>query len=164
MQRHLEQRARVVRVSGDHAWVRAARGSGCRVCASGRGCGVGLFGRLAGDRCPTIKVRNTIGAGVGAAVVVAVDAAAAARGGWWAYGVPLGAFLAGLLVSQAPAWPAPIAADLAGAAGAALGLALAYGMQRAGLGGSAAVAGLTPTIVRYDTVVEFSNSEGEQYV
>lgn len=103
-----ETDAIVVRIEGDHAWVRA-RGPGhaCGACSQKDGCHVaaGAFidGDQGGEGAPgqpasrLLCLPNTIHARPGDAVVIRAGNGAVLRAVWLAYGVPLALALLGAL-------------------------------------------------------------------
>jgi sigma-E factor negative regulatory protein RseC len=100
-----DSEAVVARLDGEHAWLEVCRPSACGNCASAGTCGSGHGGRLQ-------RVRNTIGARVGDAVIVTVADGAVLKAALWSYLMPLLLGLAG----------AAVGAALAGDAGALIGL------------------------------------------
>lgn len=117
----IEQRGRVVALSGDEARVRLGGQSGCAACDAGRGCGAGLFGRLLQRGDTEVTVVNRLGLAPGAPVTLGIAesdylALVMALFGW-----PLLAALAGAALAHALAAPAlggsPWALDVATAAG-----------------------------------------------
>jgi len=94
----------VVRLEGDHAWVRAAgAGSACGACERQGGCqssGMGsvldgVLGR--GEATRLLRLPNTIHARPGDAVVVCAAEGAVLSAVWLAYGMPLLLALAGAI-------------------------------------------------------------------
>ncbi|MDO8959953.1 MAG: SoxR reducing system RseC family protein [Rhodocyclaceae bacterium] len=97
----------VVRLEGDHAWVRAAgAGSACGACERQGGCqssGMGsvldgVLGR--GEATRLLRLPNTIHARPGDAVVVCAAEGAVLSAVWLAYGIPLLLALAGAIVGK----------------------------------------------------------------
>lgn len=66
----IEQQGRVLSTTGDRASVRLGGQPDCAVCAAGRGCGAGLFGRMLRRRPVVLDLDNAVGARNGQAVVV----------------------------------------------------------------------------------------------
>lgn len=94
----------VVRLEGDHAWVRAeGAGSACGACEQRGGCqsaGMGsvLDGVLGRGQAPRLlRLPNRIHARPGDAVVVCAAEGAVLRAAWLAYGIPLLMALAGAI-------------------------------------------------------------------
>jgi len=94
----IEERAGVVAVEGEFAWVEAERASGCSGCASRGSCGTSVLARTLGRRRVRVKALNGIGARPGEQVVIGVQESDLIRGTLAVYLVPLiGLFIGGLL-------------------------------------------------------------------
>lgn len=97
-----ETDAVVVRIEGDHAWVRA-RGPGhaCGGCAQKDGCHVAAGGVIEGalgqPASRLLRLPNPIHARPGDAVVIRAGDGAVLRAVWLAYGLPLSLALLGAL-------------------------------------------------------------------
>jgi positive regulator of sigma E activity len=116
----------VVRLEGDHAWVRAeCAGSACGSCERKGGCqSAGLGSVLDGlpDRKQStllLRLPNTIRARQGDAVVICAIDGAVLRAVWLAYGIPLllalaGAILMSFLTGSEPASAMGMIAGLIG--------------------------------------------------
>lgn len=116
----LEERALVLEVSGDQAWLRCERQAACARCAEGKGCGSGLFSRLLGDRLEAVPVHNALQVEPGDVVMLGLEPAAVENAAWLVYGLPLLGLLLGALAGQAAGTgdlPAVIGAMLGGALG-----------------------------------------------
>lgn len=102
-----ETDAIVVRIEGDHAWVRAAgAGNACGACARKEDCrsaasGSSLIDGALGEAQATrlLCLPNTIGARPGDAVVIRAADGAVLAAVWRAYGVPLLLALGGTLAA-----------------------------------------------------------------
>jgi len=105
----IEQQGRIASLQGLRATVLLGASVGCPVCAAGRGCGAGVFGRLIARKPMSLELDNPLQLQVGQSVQVAITEA----------------FFMGLLLRL---YILPL---LAGLAGAALGHYLAdrYAMQ-----------------------------------
>lgn len=98
----------VVRVDGEHAWVRAeSAGKACGACAQRDSCGSFSIGNLM-DGLPAqdgqkrlLRLPNTIHARPGDAVVICAAEGMVLRAVWRAYGVPLLLGLAGAMAGKA---------------------------------------------------------------
>ncbi len=113
----VERLVRVEAVEGRLARVTADRLGGCGGCSERSGCG---HAALMGDRPPLrLTVENTLAARPGDWVVVGMPAAGLLGPLLWAYGLPLGGFLAGVL---AGAGFGSAGAMACGAAGLAVGV------------------------------------------
>jgi len=96
----------VVRLEGEFAWVRAAgAGSACGACAHKDGCNSSATGTLLDGALShparLLRLKNTIQACPGEAVVICVADGVVLRAIWMAYGVPLLLALAGAMVAIA---------------------------------------------------------------
>lgn len=110
----------VVRLDGDHVWVRTdSPGHACGGCARRDGCHTpSLLGSVMdGQRSGLLRLPNAIAARPGDAVVVYVPEATMWRAIGLAYGLPLVLALAGMLVAKSL-----FASDLAAMTGLLLGL------------------------------------------
>lgn len=96
----IEQYATVVAVEHDRVTVEARRGTGCGTCASGGGCGAGVFGSLFGNRSSPIEVTTDMAVQPGDEVVIGMPENALLLGSLWVYFVPLLLFMAGSLVGR----------------------------------------------------------------
>ncbi len=113
----VERLVRVEAVDGRFAQVTADRLGGCGGCSEKSGCG---HAALMGDRPPLrLTVENVLAAQPGDWVVIGMPSAGLLGALGWAYGLPLGGFLAGVL---AGASFGSAAAFFCGAAGMAAGL------------------------------------------
>lgn len=122
----------VVRLEGDHAWVRVeGAGNACGACAQKGGCqSAGLGSVLDGvlGQAPAtqlLRLPNTIHARPGDAVVVCAVEGAVLRAVWLAYGIPLLLALAGAMILNALT-----GSELAAVAGLLCGLLGGYFVMR----------------------------------
>ncbi|MDX1569473.1 MAG: SoxR reducing system RseC family protein [Xanthomonadales bacterium] len=90
------QAGRVVRLDERAATVAVAPVSGCSRCAEGRGCGLGLFAGLLGERTREITVPARPGLQVGQSVRLEINPSALVAASLLAYGIPLLGLLLGL--------------------------------------------------------------------
>ncbi|MDZ7754308.1 MAG: SoxR reducing system RseC family protein [Gammaproteobacteria bacterium] len=96
----IEQAATVVTVNQGHITVESQRATACGTCASGGGCGIGVLGRLFGNRSSRIEVTADMAVQPGDEVVIGVPEDALLLGSLWLYLVPLLLFIAGSLVGR----------------------------------------------------------------
>lgn len=116
-----DSEAVVARLEGDQAWLEILdRPAGCGKCEKAGGCGGGGDGQVRLQR-----VRNSIGAQVGDAVLVSVPDGAVLKAAVWSYVVPLALALTGALVGTL------LGGDVAAVVGAALGLGVGWISLRA---------------------------------
>ena len=125
-----ETDAVVVRLEGDHAWVRAAgAGSACGACSHKEGCPSSASGAVldgvSGQPSHLMRLANTIHARPGDAVVIRMADGMMLRAVWQAYGLPLLLALAGATVAIALTGSEPIAM-----AGVLLGLLAGFLFMR----------------------------------
>src|SRR5690606_29045239 len=118
----IQERARILRIEGDTAWVQCESQAGCARCAAGEGCGAGLFAKLLRGRLQELPVilpqPLTAHVGDGDWLLLGLSVSAVQSASFLLYGLPLaglmlGAVAAGLLVPG----------DAAALAGAAAGFA-----------------------------------------
>ena len=112
----IQERARVLRIADDVAWVRCETQAGCQRCAEGRGCGGGIFARLLGDRLQEIPVKMTDAVQPDDWVMVGLEPAAVQNAAFLMYGLPLLLLLLGAVLGDA------MTGDIGALVGAALGL------------------------------------------
>lgn len=92
------ERARVVRVTGRHAWVARTGAEACERCAAGEGCGGGLFARLISRRLHEVRALNGVDdVAAGDEVMIGLPERSLLAGAFAVYMVPL----AGLLLATA---------------------------------------------------------------
>lgn len=97
----LHERARILRVAGDTAWVHCESQAGCARCAAGEGCGAGLFAKLLRGRLQEMPVTlpesmaGELSAGDWLLLGLSVSAVQAAA--FLLYGLPLAGLLAGVI-------------------------------------------------------------------
>lgn len=97
----IQERARVLRVEGDTAWLRCESQAGCQRCAEGRGCGGGLFSRLLRGRLQEIPVEITEPVKTDDWVMLGLDPAAVQNAALLMYGLPLFLLLLGAALGDA---------------------------------------------------------------
>jgi len=141
----IRERALVVTVDGDHAWLERRSGGGCGGCSAAGGCGTRLLGSALGRRPVRLRARNLLGAVPGDEVIVGLAEGALLAGALRAYGLPLATMLLGaggvrLLGADG---------DLAGALGALGGLALGLAWVARGQGRGAADPRFEPTMLAF---------------
>ena len=117
----IKQPGSVVALSGDRAVIETEPIQHCEACASGRGCGAGLFARLLSCRATRLEVPNDLGVAAGDRVTVGVDERGLVRASLRLYGTFLMALVGGAAAGHALAlsqdWPAdPVSVLGAGAA------------------------------------------------
>lgn len=94
----ITERARVLRVERDVAWVQCESQSGCARCAAGEGCGAGLFSRLLRQRLqemPLALPDRLENLAAGDHVLLGLSEAAVQNAALLAYGLPLAGVLLG---------------------------------------------------------------------
>lgn len=138
----ISERARVLRVDGNVAWVRCETQSGCARCAAGQGCGGGLFSRLLRGRLQELPIATEITVQPGDWVLIGLSTSAVQNASLLLYGCPLAGLLVGAISGSLVA-----PGDLVSLAGMAAGLASGLWLARrlaARLSGSA----LQPVLLR----------------
>ncbi len=124
----IEERAVVVALDGEIAWVEARRDTLCGACATGGGCGASLFAKALGFKAPRLRVPKSDAMAVGDRVILGIDERALVRGSFAAYVVPIVLLLILALIGEAVAsrWLAlnsELLAVVFGMCGLALGFA-----------------------------------------
>lgn len=117
----IEQTGTVVAERGDSVWVRVEPQAGCNQCRDGGGCGQRSLARLRGGQTQQLLLPNTVGAGVGDGVTLAVAPDALLRASLIMYCLPLALMMA-----------AAVLGDQLVAGGD--GLTVAFGLGGLGLG------------------------------
>lgn len=122
----VKEKATVVALEGDDAWVETTRQSSCGSCESSSGCGTATFSKVLGNRPFRVRVTNPLHAKVGQRVTIAVPENGLMRGAALLYMVPLlalflsavaGEWIASTLFSLQLEWVS-ILTGVAGAYGA----------------------------------------------
>lgn len=113
----IEERARVISVEQDIAWVETQRHTACGKCSAQKGCGTTALTKLTSHKPWRLRVLNTLNARHGEEVVIALDEYALLRGSILLYAMPLGALLLGAAVGQALTLTAPDLGAVLGAVG-----------------------------------------------
>jgi sigma-E factor negative regulatory protein RseC len=96
----IEESGRVIRTSGDSAWVQTERRSSCGSCSARKGCGTGALAGLFGARLHEVEVHNPIGARPGDEVIVGISESLLVRGSLALYLLPLLSLVAGALLGE----------------------------------------------------------------
>lgn len=139
----IAERACVLRVNGDVAWVRCETQSGCARCAAGQGCGGGLFSRLLRGRLQELPVTTEIAVQPGDWVLIGLSTSAVQNASALLYGCPLAGLLAGTIIGSQLS-PGDATTLIGLAAGLAAGLVLAHRLATRLAGKSA----LQPVLLR----------------
>lgn len=119
----METSARVTRVAGELAWVRAESVSSCGACG-GKGCGSSIFTRMLHPREPEYPVLNQIGAETGDIVVVGVEEGVLVRAAMAGYFLPLLTLVIGASIGNLWGESQAVAGGALGLVGAAVWLKL----------------------------------------
>lgn len=119
----IEERAIVVALEGEFAWVETDKERACGQCASHGGCSSLTLAKFFSNRARRVRAVNRIGAATGDQVVVGIDESALVRGSLAVYAVPLLALIAGALVGEAAATALTLNSELAATGGGIAGLA-----------------------------------------
>lgn len=129
----IQERAVVVKVDGDHAWLERRGGGGCGGCSAAGGCGTRLLGSALGRRPVQLRARNLLHAAPGDEVIIGLAEGALLSGALRAYGLPLAAMLLGAGGVRLLGADGDLAGALGALGGLALGLAwVARGQDRRG--------------------------------
>lgn len=116
-----ESEAIVTRVDGDHVWLDVNGGSACSGCQQSTGCGLGD-----GKGKRPQRLRNTIGARVGDAVIIGIPEGAVLKAAFLSYLIPLALAIGGAAAGMF------VGGDGTAVLGAALGLIAGwFGLRRA---------------------------------
>lgn len=94
----ITERARVLRVEDNVAWVQCESQSGCARCEAGEGCGAGLFSRLLRRRLQELPLAlpgNLENLAAGDHVLLGLSVTAVQNAALLAYGLPLAGVLLG---------------------------------------------------------------------
>lgn len=85
----IEEKATVVQLEDEFAWIETRRKSACASCSANKGCGSGILSRVLGNRIARVRALNQIDAHVGDEVIVGISENALVRGSLAIYIVPL---------------------------------------------------------------------------
>ncbi len=85
----IEEKATVVQIEEEFAWLETRRKSACAACSAQNGCGTGILSRVLGKRTTHVRAINRIDAHVGDEVIVGINENALVRGSFAIYIVPL---------------------------------------------------------------------------
>jgi sigma-E factor negative regulatory protein RseC len=100
----IETEAQVLRLEGEHAWVKIKPHTPCGQCDPKTGCKAAAVSRLFAQSQQGFRVKNPLASQVGDLVVVAVEEQTLLKSAIWAYGVPLLLLITGAAAGQ---WFAP---------------------------------------------------------
>lgn len=125
----ITERAQVLRIENDTAWLQCASQAGCQRCAEGRGCGGGLFSRLLRGRLQEIPVNiRDLPAGESLAindwVMLGLEPSAVQNAAFLMYGLPLALLMTGIIAGDG------LAGDAGALTGAVIGLAGGFMLAR----------------------------------
>lgn len=118
----ITERGRVIAVRGGQAWVQTIRMSACQSCSARAACGQRALASVSGGRANQVLVANTLDAGVGDEVSVAIAESALLQASLLVYALPLVLMVAGAIAGHQ--WAPTM--DLYAMAGAAGGLGLGF--------------------------------------
>ncbi len=96
----LKERAQVVDVKGDKAWLAVQRQSTCQSCSVKKGCGTSVLSEVIGKKMAAIKVDNTLNAKVGDFVDISIEENALLSGSFLIYVLPLVSFFMAALIAS----------------------------------------------------------------
>lgn len=85
----IEEKATVVDVEGQFAWVETQRQSTCSACSANKGCGTATLSKVLGQKRTRVRVLNDLGARPGDNVIVGLQEGALLRGSLAIYALPL---------------------------------------------------------------------------
>ena len=140
----IQERARILRIEGDTAWVQCESQAGCVRCAAGEGCGAGLFARLLRGRLQELPVTLPepliTQLANGDWLLLGLSVSAVQTASFLLYGLPLAGLLVGAVAASFIV-PGDVAAFIGAAAGLAAGLGIArrWGARLAGSGALQAI-------------------------
>lgn len=130
----ITESGRVVAVSGDKVWVQTIRTSACESCSARNGCGQRALAGVSGGRANQVLVSNSLGAGVGDEVTVAIDESALLGASLLVYALPLVLMVLGAVLGHQVSGGHEVAAILGAAAGMVAGFAIARRAQSGSAG------------------------------
>ena len=96
----IEERATIIALENDFAWVEGERQSSCGSCAASKGCGTATLQKVMGNKRTRLKAINQAGAQIGDKVVIGLQEQALLKGSLYAYILPLFMLLAGALLFE----------------------------------------------------------------
>ena len=96
----IEETGRVVAVDHQHVWIETIRKSGCSSCSVRSGCGQGLLSRIRDNSRNHIHLCTELDLQVGDEVVLGMPEQAFIRSSFLAYGLPLLALIAAVVLAD----------------------------------------------------------------
>lgn len=122
----IEERARVIAIEGEIAWVETQRQSTCGACSAKNSCGSSLLERFVGQRSNRLAVSRVADIKEGDEVILGLEEGSLLRGSFAVYMLPLLLMLLMAVIAQIllpdSGLTSEAAAILGGAAGLGLGL------------------------------------------
>ena len=125
----ITETGRVVAVNGDRVWVQTIRASACVSCSARGGCGQRVLAGVSGGRANQVLVGNSLGAGVGDEVTVAIDESALLGASLLVYALPLVLMVLGAVTGHQLSGGLDGGAMLGAGAGMGVGFLLARRAQ-----------------------------------
>lgn len=96
----IEETGRVVAVDYNEVWIETIRKSGCSGCSARSGCGQGLLSKIKDGTRNHIRLQTELGLQVGDEVILGLPEQAFIRSSFLAYGLPLLALIAAVLLAD----------------------------------------------------------------
>ena len=85
----IEEKAIIVAVDNDFAWVETQRRSTCSACQVNKGCGTSLLSNVLGQKRTRLRLKNPDGYQAGDQVVLGLEEGALVKGSLLLYALPL---------------------------------------------------------------------------
>ncbi|MEP1214584.1 MAG: SoxR reducing system RseC family protein [Marinobacter sp.] len=85
----ITETGKVVALNGDRVWVQTIRTSACETCSARNGCGQRALAGVSGGRANQVLVSNSLNAGIGDEVTVAIEESALLGASLLVYALPL---------------------------------------------------------------------------
>jgi sigma-E factor negative regulatory protein RseC len=120
----IEERARVIAIEGEVAWVETQRQSTCGSCSAKNACGSSLLERLVGQRSNQLAVSRIEGLQTGDEVVLGLEESSLLRGSFAVYMMPLLLMLLMAIIANAVLAGSQLASETASILGGLTGLGL----------------------------------------
>lgn len=136
---------RVLERRGNTALVLCQSAQACPRCASGKGCGGALWGRLLGNRLHRVSAHTTVpGVAAGDSVLIGLDESALVKAAACLYGLPLLVMLTASILAHIVAPDSELSTVLWAAVGLCAGILLARAVSRR----AGHHAGYRPVVIR----------------
>ena len=85
----IEEKALVVKIEGEYAWIETQRQSSCGHCSVKEGCGTQVLGKFLANKSASVRCVNSLNVKVGEMVVIGIAESALVKGSLLLYFLPI---------------------------------------------------------------------------